>query len=124
MPLFEPGHKANEGKKFETALVKRRMKRMEKNEAKKIVTQTNPKSLANLISFAPGHAAVPGAGNPKKTSSIKERLHEELKKQGSSLEIARRLILMAKAGDIKAIELIMERMDGKVPQALSGDKDN
>lgn len=145
MASFQEGHTTNLGKTYQAAKVKRIMKRRSLeaeqialaalmpadllpeiivNKPKNPNAGKHPNSLAALGNRS--GIKYPGAGRKKNTGSIKEKIKSELtkKNQADGLFIARRLINMAKAGDIKAIEIIMERMDGKVPQALSGDKDN
>lgn len=146
MPPFEAGHTANVGKTFNAARVKRIMRRKEReeriakeeaslpDELKSSPTKNYEKQIANILAnqskgvpFAPGHIKVPGSGGRKKrTGSIKSKIVYELEKKTSTdaLHIARRLINMAKAGDLRAIELVMDRVDGKVPSTIAGDKDN
>ncbi len=144
MPSFKEGHTTNVGATYQAAKVKRIMKRRSREAEEKMLASLMPEDLLpqprfkdttkqtnNLlinrssgVPFAPGHA--PLGHRKKKTASIKDRISTELTKKGQAdgLYIARRLINMAKAGDLRAIEIIMERMDGKVPTTIGGDKDN
>jgi hypothetical protein len=144
MASFEEGHTTNVGKTYQAAKVKRIMKRRSREAEEKMLASlmpadllpamapkrkkrlnTHPNTLANLrtgVNFFKS----PNAHKKKRTGSIKDKITSELTKKGQidGLYIARRLINMAKAGDLRAIEIIMERMDGKVPTSIGGDKDN
>jgi hypothetical protein len=142
MPPFEKGNTVNLGKTPHAVKVARRLKKIEAKEAAQkaaMLAAVKPSDLMPLPdapvkrrgnpAWVKGHPGFAGGGKRKlsiRTSSIKAKIHYELTKnhQTDTLDIARKLINMAKAGDLRAIEMIMERMDGKVPQAISGDKEN
>ncbi len=133
MPPFLPGHTTNVGKTFEAAKIKRSLKRIEKKQALKEEemvekfkrTQTNPNSLANLLpAFKKGHSQL--GHTKKRTNSIKNTLIWEITHGNDhyAKAIALKLLNLAQAGDLKAIEMVMDRLDGKVPTVVGGDKDN
>jgi len=79
-------------------------------------------NIQNLKPWKPGQSGNPG-GRPKK-KLIDEALEELLATNDSALAflIASKLVARAKRGDIRAIQLVMERVQGK-PKAkmeLSG----
>lgn len=139
---FTKGHTTNVGKVYRLAKAKRVLKRRSKEaemlenlEAEDLLPGTamseenrlsaTDRLLANRSAGKPFKKGHPQFGHRhKRTASIKDHLEIQLKKYNESVVIARRLINMAKAGDMRAIEIIVERMDGKVPQAIGGDKNN
>lgn len=84
--------------------------------------------------FKPGQSGNP-AGRPKGVLLFKTVLLQEAEKQIKFMEkgsgknykvevnklIAQKLIELARAGNMKAIELYIERMDGKTPQPIQAD---
>ena len=69
-------------------------------------------------------------GNPLgqiRSKPFREALRMELAALGEDHKalrsVARKLIAQAEAGDIQAIKELIDRTDGKVPQALVGDND-
>ena len=62
-----------------------------------------------------------GKNRPLPTRAMKEALLKELKaKRDSMSQIVWALIAKAKSGDVQAIKEIFDRIDGKVPTALTG----
>ena len=66
-------------------------------------------------------------GSPNKNKIYRQALMMELAAAGDNLagarEIANVHIARCKAGDMQAIKEFADRLDGKVPQALTGDDD-
>ena len=78
--------------------------------------------------FKKGQSGNPN-GRPPKGFSMAEvlrRLLEEGKDAPTAEEIAKKAIAAAKNGDMRAIEFIFDRIDGKPKQSLKheGDEDN
>jgi Family of unknown function (DUF5681) len=69
----------------------------------------NPRSLANLKPFVAGRSGNPG-GKSKAllTAVLRERLTEQ-----DAAQISDVLIAQAKAGNLKAVELILDRLEGR-----------
>jgi hypothetical protein len=70
--------------------------------------------------FKSGHPPVPGAGRPRGVKNFSVILREQME-QGkiTQAEIVAVMLRQAKRGNLRAIELIMTRMDGKPNQPLS-----
>lgn len=89
-----------------------------------------PSNFRSDGKFAKGNkVSIGNSPNGRPPRRITNRLHEELdasKLDGQPVErvIAQKIIEMACAGDLKAIEFLTERVEGKVAQAveLSGGK--
>lgn len=81
------------------------------------------------MAFQKGQSGNP-AGRPPGTKllgPIIRRILEEPDARKGTLNhdlIAQRLITMAKAGDLDAIKVVLDRVDGKVAQPISGDPEN
>jgi hypothetical protein len=71
------------------------------------------------MKWNPGQSGNP-AGRPKKGESLAEALRVKLAEdEGRRLDlIAEKLIGMAQGGNIAAIKLIFERVDGAIPKAI------
>lgn len=69
----------------------------------------------------------PGPGKPKGTKHMTTLLEEAIKKVATDtgttedIAIVSKVIERAKAGDMKAIEHIWDRMEGKAPQTINLD---
>jgi len=142
MPPFQEGHTTNVGKTYDFYKVKRAEKRLEKKlEAQALaMAEEDPNvilpipeipvkkkwDVSTVSPYYKGHPKLPGAGRKSMGASIKERILSELKvgTNNDAIAIARKLINMARSGDLRAIEMIMDRVDGKVPTTIGGDKDN
>lgn len=81
--------------------------------------------------FAKGHKKL--GGIKKGTKRFKTLFIEELEATGideqgrtvrNSIAITKKAIEMARAGNLQAIEFIVERVDGKVPNIIAGDDEN
>jgi len=76
-----------------------------------------------------GQSGNPG-GRPKRDKFITQRLIAELKEidpvtQAPRLhKVAKALVEKAEGGDVVAAREIMDRVEGKVPQAIGGDPEN
>jgi hypothetical protein len=66
-------------------------------------------------------------GSPNKNKIYRQALMMELAAAGDNLAGAREIVKVhiarCKAGDMQAIKEFADRLDGKVPQALTGDDD-
>ena len=88
--------------------------------------QTNPNSLANLRPFQPGQSGNPG-GTVRGVPKLKTALHKILRTPVGkrfvaatlSDRIAKKTYDLAMRGNTKMLELIWERIEGKVVQPVS-----
>lgn len=76
------------------------------------------------MTFKPGQSGNPGGRIKDRfvTAALVSQLKEA---KGSKLfAICRSLIAKAEEGDVPAIREILDRVEGKVPQAIAGDPEN
>ena len=82
----------------------------------------NKKSLKNLIPFKKGEDERRNKGNTKKqlVTKLLDELAEQTNKDGKTYKelIAEKLIELATKGDIKAIQLFIDRTEGKEIQTV------
>jgi len=71
----------------------------------------------NDTTWKPGQSGNP-AGRPKKGETLTDILNERLDKEA----FVNKVIELAQSGDRKAIELIWERVEGKVPDKIDKDE--
>jgi hypothetical protein len=70
--------------------------------------------------FGPGNNANP-RGRPKKGETLTDTLKAYVNKRINRQQLVLKLYEMALAGNIRAMELIFERVDGKVTQPITMD---
>lgn len=79
------------------------------------------------MAFTPGQSGNPG-GRPKTAKLFRDALMVELKRTDGDVEriqkVAHRLVENAIGGETAAIKEIADRIDGKVPQGITGDDEN
>lgn len=68
------------------------------------------------MTFAKGQSGNP-AGRPKRGTALADALRKELTPQARA-KVVKALIKKAQEGDLAAIKLVFERLDGAVPQSL------
>lgn len=73
--------------------------------------------------FLPGQSGNP-AGKAPGTLSLVVALRRELEKNGTLADVAVALVSEAKQGNVKAIQEIFDRIDGKVPDKLQAQIDS
>lgn len=78
------------------------------------------------MAFQPGQSGNPG-GRPKSAKLFRDALLAELKRADNNVEriqrVAAKLVDNALNGETAAIKEIADRIDGKVPQGITGDAD-
>jgi len=83
-------------------------------ERKHRTHKINPNSLANLRPYVKGQSGNP-LGRPRKLTDALDRALTKVITQ----EVAQAIVDKARAGDVYAFEKIAERLEGKVPQAIT-----
>lgn len=89
-----------------------------KNKAKTLSHKNSGKNSGHPP-FEPGHAPLPGGGRPKGVRNWATVLREEMEDgKITQSALAKVLLRHAKRGNLKALEMIIERQDGKPLQPI------
>ncbi len=93
----------------------RRVKKITKQSRADAAPAPRPSNRNNLGQFRPGHSGNP-EGRPKGPSLLAALKHRLEANPEEVDQIVMVLVSMARAGDLKAVEIVADRLDGKPTQ--------